>query len=54
LEKLMAESQATLAKREEKRRLEKEASTAIYLKLTKEAIGVQRMDVEAKRVDVEA
>jgi hypothetical protein len=36
----MADSQAALAKREKKRRLEKEASTAIYLNLTKDAIEI--------------
>jgi hypothetical protein len=50
----MADSQAALAERGEKRRLEKEASTAIYLNLTKEDIEVQRMDVEAKKTDTEA
>jgi hypothetical protein len=35
LEKIMACSQAALPKRDEKRRLEKEASSAIYLNLTK-------------------
>jgi hypothetical protein len=52
LEKIMAESQVNLAKRDEKRLLEKGASTAIYLNLTKEVIEVQRMDVKAKRAEV--
>jgi hypothetical protein len=36
----MADSQVALAKRDEKRRLKKEASTAIYLNLTKKIIDV--------------
>ncbi|KAK1661695.1 hypothetical protein QYE76_049854 [Lolium multiflorum] len=39
---------------DEKKRLEKEAATVIYLNLTKEVIEVQRMDVEAKKADAEA
>ncbi|KAK1644416.1 hypothetical protein QYE76_062221 [Lolium multiflorum] len=54
LEKIMVESQAVLAKRDEKSSLEKEGSIAIYLNLTKEAIEVQRMDAEAKKADAEA
>jgi hypothetical protein len=50
----MAESQAVLAKRDEKRRLVKEASNAIYLNLTKEATEFQRLDIEAKMCDAEA
>ncbi|KAK1660770.1 hypothetical protein QYE76_048929 [Lolium multiflorum] len=38
LEKLMTENRATMAKRDENKRLEKEAATAIYLNLTKEVI----------------
>jgi hypothetical protein len=44
----MDNSQVTQARRVEKRRLEKEASTSIYINLTKESIDVTRMDVEAK------
>ena len=47
----MADNHVTLAARDEKRRLEKEATTAIFLNLTKEVIEVQRMDVEAKKAD---
>jgi hypothetical protein len=54
LQKIMADSQVTLARRDKKRRLEKVASTAIYLNLTQETIEVERMDIEAKRADVEA
>jgi hypothetical protein len=36
----MGDSQVALAKRDEKRRLEKQASTAIYLNLTKKIIDV--------------
>jgi hypothetical protein len=43
----MAENQAAMAKRDEKKRLEKEAASAIYLNL--EFIEVQRMDVEPKK-----
>lgn len=50
----MAESQAALAKRDDKRRLKKEVSNAIYLNLSKEAIEVQRLDVEAKKAYAEA
>jgi hypothetical protein len=39
LEKFMADSQATLVKRDEKKRLEKEVATSIYLNLTKEVRG---------------
>jgi uncharacterized protein (DUF488 family) len=53
LEKIMAESQDALARRDEKRCLEKEASNAIYINLTKEAIEVQRLDVEAKKADAD-
>jgi hypothetical protein len=51
LEKLIAENLAAMAKRDEKKRLKKEVTTAIYLNLTKEVIEVQRMDVEAKKSD---
>ncbi|KAK1596241.1 hypothetical protein QYE76_018007 [Lolium multiflorum] len=54
LEKMMAENQATMDKRDEKKRLENEAAGAIYLNLTKEVIEVQKMDVEAKMADTEA
>jgi hypothetical protein len=37
-----------MAKWDEKKRLEKEASAAIYINLTKEAIEVQRLDADAK------
>jgi hypothetical protein len=53
LEKIMADSQAVPDKREEKRHLEKEAATGIYLNLIKEVIKVQKMDVEIKK-DIEA
>jgi hypothetical protein len=36
------------------KRLEKEASAAIYINLNKEAIKVKRLDAEAKRLDAEA
>jgi hypothetical protein len=54
LEKIMADSQAALDKKDEKKRLEKEAATVIYLNLTKEVIEVQKMDAEAKKEDAEA
>ncbi|KAK1663471.1 hypothetical protein QYE76_051630 [Lolium multiflorum] len=54
LEKIIAESQSVLAKRNEKRRLEKEASNTIYLNLTKDAIEVQRLGIEAKKADAKA
>jgi 23S rRNA pseudoU1915 N3-methylase RlmH len=56
MEKIMAESQAALAKSDEKRSLEKESSNAIYLNLnlTKEAIEVQRLDVEVNKADAKA
>jgi hypothetical protein len=54
LEKIMAENQGTLDKRDEKKCLEKEATTAIYFNLTKEVIELERMDVEAKMADAEA
>jgi hypothetical protein len=50
----MADSQAALDKKDEKKRLEKEAATVIYLNLTKEVIEVQKMDAEAKKEDAEA
>jgi hypothetical protein len=50
----MAENQAAMAKRDEKKRLEKEAATAIYLNLTKEVIQVQGMDVEVNEAYAEA
>jgi hypothetical protein len=50
----MAETQATLDKRDEKKPLEKEAATAIYLNFTKEVIEVQMMDVDGKMADTEA
>jgi hypothetical protein len=40
-----------MAKWGEKKRLEKEATTAIYINLTKELVEVQRLDAEAKRLD---
>ncbi|KAK1589989.1 hypothetical protein QYE76_017865 [Lolium multiflorum] len=53
MEKMMAENHAAMAARDEKRRLEKEAATAIYHNLAKEVIEVQRMDVEAKKAGQE-
>jgi hypothetical protein len=36
---------------DEKKRPKKEATASIYINLSKEAIEVQRLDVEAKRLD---
>ncbi|XP_051215878.2 uncharacterized protein [Lolium perenne] len=52
MEKKMADNRAALAARDEKRRLEKEAATAIYHNLAKEVIEVQKADSEAKLVEV--
>jgi hypothetical protein len=41
-------------KQDEKKRLEKEATAAIYINLAKEAIEVQMLDAKAKRIDVKA
>jgi hypothetical protein len=49
LEKIMAKSQAALAKRGEKRRLEKEVSNAIYLNLSKEALRFNDWTLRPKR-----
>jgi hypothetical protein len=38
LEKMMAENHAAMAARDEKKHLEKEVATAIYINLTKEVI----------------
>jgi hypothetical protein len=54
LEKMMADNQAALAARDEKRCLEKEAAAVIFLNLTKEVIEVQKADAEAKLHDAEA
>jgi hypothetical protein len=54
LEKIMADSQAALDKRDEKKRLKTEGAAAIHPHLTKEVIEVQRMDVEAKMTYAEA
>ena len=43
-----------MAKRDEKKRLDKEATTVMYVNLTKEAIEARRMDAEARRMDAEA
>jgi hypothetical protein len=44
---MMTESEDAIGKRDEKKRRVKEASTAIYIDLTKHAIEVQRLDAEA-------
>jgi hypothetical protein len=54
LEKMVATSQDSMAKQDEKKRLEKEASASIYLNLTKETIEEQRLDAEAKMFDAGA
>ena len=54
LKSILANSQEAMAKRDEKKRQEKEATAAMYINLTKEAIEVRRMDIEAKRLDIEA
>jgi hypothetical protein len=54
MEKMMADNHAAMAARDEKRRLEKEAATAIYHNLAKEVIEVQKADAEAKLLDAEA
>ena len=54
LKTIMANSHEATAAMYEKRRLDKEATAAAYINLTKEAIEVRRMDVEAKRMDAEA
>jgi hypothetical protein len=48
LKTMMAETQEALAKRDEKWRREKEATTATFIDLTKQAIEVQRMETTAK------
>jgi hypothetical protein len=54
MEKIIDSNLSALAARDEKRRLKKEAATAIYHNLAKEVIEVQRLDVEAKKADAEA
>jgi hypothetical protein len=54
LKAMLAESEDAMAKRDEKNRWEKEATATIYINLTKEAIQVQRLDVEARRFDAAA
>jgi hypothetical protein len=54
LKKMFAASQNAMTKWDEKRRLENEATAAIYINLTKETIEVQRFDAYAKRLDAEA
>jgi hypothetical protein len=54
LKATLAESEDAMAKRDEKNRWEKEATATIYINLTKEAIHVQRLDVEARRFDAAA
>jgi hypothetical protein len=41
---MLTASQNAMAKRGDMKRLEKEASAAIYINMTKEAIEVQRLD----------
>jgi hypothetical protein len=48
LKVMLAESQDTMAKQDEKKRLEKDATTCIYINLTKEAIEVKRLDAGVK------
>jgi hypothetical protein len=48
LEKMLATSQNAMPKRDEKKRMENEAATAICINMTKEAIEVQMLDAEAK------
>jgi uncharacterized membrane protein len=43
LKKMMAETQEALTKRDEKRRRKKEATTATFIDLTKQAIMVEAM-----------
>ena len=54
LKSILANSQEAMAKRDEKKRLDKETTTAMYVNLTKEAIEARRMDAEALRLDAEA
>jgi hypothetical protein len=48
LKKMMAKTQGALAKGDEKQRLEKEATAATFIDLTKKAIEVQMKEVAAK------
>jgi hypothetical protein len=45
---MLADSEDIMDKRNEKKHMEKEVTVAIYINLTKEAIEVQSLDVEAK------
>jgi hypothetical protein len=48
LKVMLADSQDAMAKHDKKKRLGKEATAAININLTKEAIKLQRLDTEAK------
>jgi hypothetical protein len=50
LQKMMAKTQEALAKRDEKRRREKEVTAATFMDLTKQAIVAQKMEATAKLV----
>jgi hypothetical protein len=50
LQKMMAKTQEALAKRDEKRRREKEVTVATFMDLTKQAIVAQKMEATAKLV----
>ena len=54
LKSILADSQEAMAIRDEKKWLDKEATTAMYINLTKEAIEARRMDADARRMEAEA
>ena len=54
LKSILANSQVANAAMYEKKRLDKEATAAMYVNLTKEAIEVRRMEVEATCMNVES